>query len=256
MLMPVQPPLSGGIRNNPTVNVGSVSNKGFEMALTYNDHKGDFKYSVTATLAHDKNEIVSLAAGSETLPTGAGGGGTSVSYSKIGYELYSFWLVKTDGIFRSQAEIDNYTWTNPATGAVNKIQPLAKVGDQKYVDANNDGKIGDGLSIDSQGNPGKGTGDRQYCGSPFPQYEYGLRLEGSWKFIDVSLYFQGVTGNKIYNSWAYQTTRGGNRVNNFSTELLDSYSFNPNSMSHALDIMILTIPGWDGMNDGWKMALI
>ena len=243
ILMEAQPALSGGITNNPTVNAGNISNKGFEMALSWNDHKGDFKYAVTATLAHDKNQIISLTKGAESL-TGGSGGGTTLSYPKIGYELYSFWLVKTDGLFRSQSEIDNYTWTNPATGAVNKIQPGAKVGDQKYVDANNDGQISEGNVLD-------GTGDRQYCGSGFPKYEYGLRLDGSWKFIDVSLYLQGVSGNKIYNMWRFGTSSyNAKAAVNFSRELLDSYSFNPNSDVPRLGVNDNN-RSWDPFSERW-----
>ena len=166
------------------------------MALTYNGQQGEFKYSVTGTLAHVKNKIISLTEGSNSWVGGTG------LYPKLGYELYSFWLVKTDGLFRSQAEIDNYTKDGT------KIQPLAKVGDQKYVNANGDDHISDGNVLDK-------TGDRQYCGSPFPKYEYGLRLDGSWKFIDVSVYLQGVSGNKIFDQNRLQGSSTGIGIQTF-----------------------------------------
>jgi TonB-dependent starch-binding outer membrane protein SusC len=204
----------------PIANAGNISNKGFEMTLNYNGQKGDFKYSVTGTLSHNKNKIISLAEGSKSWV-----GGKDITYPKVGYDLFSFWLVKTDGLFRSQAEIDNYVDKDG-----NKIQPNAKVGDQKFVDADGNGQIsGAGNVLDK-------TGDRQYCGSPFPNFEYGARLDASWKFVDIGLYFQGVSGNKIYNGWRLRTSSYGNDINNFSKEWLDSYSFNPNSDVPRLDL--------------------
>jgi len=228
ILLPANLALSAGLLTNPIINAGDISNKGFEMTLSYNGHKGDFTYSVTGMLSHNVNEIVSLPKGTENL-TG----------SKIGYPLYGFWYVKTDGLFRSQAEIDNYTHTN-ADGVVSKIQPYAKVGDQKFVDANDDGQITNGYVTDK-------SGDQQYCGSPFPKYEYGIRLDGSWKFIDISLYFQGVNGNKIFNGWRADASSSKlTYINNFTTELLNSYSFNPNS-----DIPRLS---YDDLNHNFEMG--
>jgi TonB-dependent starch-binding outer membrane protein SusC len=157
--------------------------------------------------------------------------------------MYSFWLVQTDGLFRSQAEIDNYTHT-ATDGTVTKIQPDAKVGDVKFIDANGDGKILSGLPTKTGGG-----GDAVYCGSPFPKYEYGLRLEGSWKFIDASLYLQGVSGNKIYNGFRVWTA-GTQGVVNFSKDMLDSYSFNPNSDIPRLDKNDLNKNGMGG-SDRW-----
>ena len=89
------------------------------------------------------------------------------------------------------------------------------------MDYNNDGKI-DGS-------------DRQYCGSPFPDFDYGLRLEGSWKFLDASVYFQGTQGNKIY-SGIRTYSESAIYTSNYSTALLNSYTFNPNSDIPRLDM--------------------
>ena len=216
-------PTTVGATNSPIVNAGNISNKGFEMSITYNGHQGDFKYSVTGTLSHDKGKINELVAGADSWSGGAATyDGVPVTYSNVGYPLYSFWLIKTDGLFRSQAEIDAYTHTD-ANGVTSLIQPNAKVGDVKFVDANGDGKITSGFK-DSKNNPG----DRVYCGSPYPKFEYGLRIDGSWKFMDISLYLQGTQGSKIYNS-IYAMNGSGDYLINFSTDLLNSYTFNPNS---------------------------
>ncbi|HML86462.1 MAG TPA: TonB-dependent receptor, partial [Bacteroidales bacterium] len=63
-----------------------------------------------------------------------------------------------------------------------------KPGDVKFKDQNGDG------TIDNK--------DRVYLGSAIPKVIGGLTLNGQYKQWDISLFFQGVAGNKIYNQIA------------------------------------------------------
>lgn len=56
--------------------------------------------------------------------------------SRVGKTIGMFYLVKTDGIFQSPEEVQAH---KTSTGKV--IQPNAKPGDIRYVDANDDGAI-------------------------------------------------------------------------------------------------------------------
>ena len=216
LLLRVPIPLSAGANENPYSNAGEIKNHGLEMMINYNGSHKDFKYSITGTFSHVKNEVQELATGSQVLTgSGATHGGSAVTYTKVGYPIYSFFLIKTDGLFRSEAEIAEHSKDGDL------IQPNAKVGDIRFMDANDDGQI--------DGN------DRVYCGSPFPKYEYGLRLEGAWKFIDASIYLQGTHGNKIYNG-IRTYTESAIYTSNYSKTLLDSYSFNPESNIPRLDL--------------------
>jgi len=216
LLLRVPIPLSAGANENPYSNAGEIKNHGMEMMINYNGSHKDFKYSVTGTFSHVKNEVKELATGSQVLTgSAATHGGSAVTYTKVGYPIYSFFLIKTDGLFRSEEEVAEHSKDGKL------IQPNAQVGDIRFVDANNDGQI--------DGN------DRTYCGSPFPKYEYGLRLEGAWKFIDASVYLQGTHGNKIYNG-IRTYTESAIYTSNYSTDLLNSYSFNPESDIPRLDL--------------------
>jgi hypothetical protein len=62
----------------------------------------------------------------------------------------------------------------------------AGIGDLRRVDVNKDGVINDQ--------------DRTYLGSPIPKFIFGFNTEVSYKQFDISLSFQGQTGNKIYNA--------------------------------------------------------
>jgi TonB-linked SusC/RagA family outer membrane protein len=225
LLLQIPIPLSVGASSDPYGNAGKVQNNGFEMMLNYNGHHGDFKYSITGTLSHVKNEVKELSTGSQVLSGGsATHGGSSVTYTKEGFPMYSFFLIQTDGLFRSDAELLAHSKDGKP------IQPNAQLGDVRFKDANDDGKI-DGS-------------DRVYCGSPFPKFEYGIRLEGSWKFIDASLFFQGSYGNKIYNGIRTYTESAIYSCN-YSTELLNSYSFNTKSDIPRLDMADLNGNGVD-----------
>jgi TonB-linked SusC/RagA family outer membrane protein len=209
LLLRVPIPLSVGAASDPYTNAGKVSNKGFEMSLEYNGKVSDFNYSISGNISHIKNKVLELSTGTQKLSGAtASHHGSAVTYSEAGYPIYSFFLVKTDGLFRSQEEITAHS----KDGVL--IQPRAEVGDIRYIDANGDGQIN--------------GEDRQYCGSSFPDFEYGIRLQGEWKGLDLSMFFQGTQGGKIYNGAKTYTETV--RVNtNYSKEALNSYTFNPNS---------------------------
>ena len=217
LLLQVPLSLSAGANDDPYSNAGKVSNKGYEMMINYNGNYKNFKYSITGTLSHVKNKVEELATGSQVLTgSSATHGGSAVTYTKVGYPIYSFFLIKTDGLFRSNEEVSEYTKDGE------KIQPNAKAGDIRFVDANNDGKI-------------TSDGDRVYCGSPFPKYEYGIRLDGAWKYIDASVYIQGTHGNKIYNG-IRTYSESAVYTCEYSKDLLNSYSFNEDSDTPRIDL--------------------
>jgi hypothetical protein len=100
--------------------------------------------------------------------------------SQVGHSMASWYVIKTAGIFQSQAEINSYT---NKSGAI--IQPNAKPGDIKYVDANGDGQINDQ--------------DRQFAGSPWPTLQTGLQFNASYRNFSLNIQLIGVFGNKIYD---------------------------------------------------------
>ena len=80
-----------------------------------------------------------------------------------------------------------------------------------YEDVNDDGKIDDG--------------DRVIIGNPFPKLTYSINAAFSWRHLDFSMLWQGVSGVDRF-SWEQATiTNGGN----MTTRWLDRWSTdNPN----------------------------
>lgn len=177
-----------------TGNVGTLENKGLEFTLGgwIVDSK-DFKWRTDFNVATNKNKVLDL--GSSTEIRGArfsydyGGAFGSGNLVKVGYPVGSFFGLLTDGIYSTQQEIDNNTLKYSGN-----IVP--DIGSARYKDIS--GKL------DADGNYTAPDGlvdqnDRVILGSPHPKIIYGWNNTITYKFIELSAFFQGVYGNKILN---------------------------------------------------------
>ncbi|MDR0894012.1 MAG: TonB-dependent receptor [Prevotellaceae bacterium] len=204
MLLSIPQPGSFGQDGSPTLNAGNVRNTGVELAAGWRDRAGELDYHVSANVSFLNNELTKITIGERKEWNGYNPhGGGDVTYSKLGYPIGGFWLVKSDGIFQSQSEIDAYKNSNGSL-----VQPNAIPGDLKYIDANGDGAInGD---------------DRQFAGTALPKISLGFNIGATWRGIDLNLFFDGQFGHKLYNAVPYyNATQAG--VVNFLTSTMDSW---------------------------------
>jgi TonB-linked SusC/RagA family outer membrane protein len=153
----------------PFQNAGAVRNAGWEFAATYNDRAGAFTYNIGVNASFNKNKITDLA----------GAGSISSGYV-VGEPIKAFYGYKTEGIFKTQAQVAAH-----ATQSGGTIAP----GDLMYKDISGPNGKPDGV-IDGN--------DRTYLGSPFPGMTYGFTLGGGWKGFAVSAFFQGAFDVKNY----------------------------------------------------------
>jgi TonB-linked SusC/RagA family outer membrane protein len=180
MLIPLPQPSSGGGNQpfavgEPSVNAGSVRNSGLELELAYKTRiNSDWNIGLIGNFATLKNKVTSLAGG-----TPITGGRVDNNYfatlSTVGQPIGEFYLLQQQGIFQNTQQIFTHAYQGPG------IRP----GDVMYKDVNGDGVIDDK--------------DRTFVGSPIPKFTYGLTANVSYKQFDLSIFFQGVSGNKIYN---------------------------------------------------------
>jgi len=193
--------------NTQTINAGLVRDKGIELGITYNSSKTrDFNYSVTGTLTKINNKVIRLAPGLENIAVGNNfRNELAPLYIKEGEQLYSYYVLKTEGIFQSQQEADNY---KNASGA--KIQPNAKAGDFKFADLDGSG------NIDSK--------DRYFAGSAYPDFSYGLSFNAAYKNFDLNIFAQGVQGNDLFNAVKRTTFSASGPSYNKLAGILDAWS--------------------------------
>ncbi|WP_055562899.1 hypothetical protein [Hymenobacter sp. AT01-02] len=124
----------------------------------------------------------------------------------------------TEGLFRSEQEVSAYT-----NGDGKLIQPSAKPGDLKFRDTNGDGRIDDK--------------DRVFMGNAMPKQTYGLTLNGQWKGFDLSVFWQGVSGVKLFNGYKFATYNAGLQGYNLDRHVLDAWTpQNPDSSIPRLSL--------------------
>lgn len=189
----------GGI-GSPAANAASIRNTGIELSATYRSKNAPFRWDVSGNITTIRNRVVSVG------NQGTDASGTKVDYleptnflrAQVGHAIGEWYVIKTAGIFQSQQEIDNYV-----NKAGQKIQPNAKPGDIKYVDANGDGTIN--------------NNDRQFAGSPWPTLQAGLQFNAYYKQFSVNVQFIGIFGSKIYND--VRRVLDGYQLTNFRKDI-------------------------------------
>lgn len=185
LLLRVPLALSMGYTNNPLGNFGQMENSGFEFQAGYSKYTGDLTFNVSANLGTVKNKVTDLFVPGSTIFAGSNAdfGGFNITKTEAGQSIQGFYGWKTDGIFQSQEEINA---ANASDGdASSAYQSQAAPGDIRFKDINGDGVINDS--------------DRTYLGSFLPKFSYGLNFSAQYKGFDISLFLQGVQGNKVYN---------------------------------------------------------
>ncbi|MES3017051.1 MAG: TonB-dependent receptor [Bacteroidota bacterium] len=168
---------SGIYRDNGAFeNAAGLRNSGFEFLVGYRKNISDFNFGVSMNLSTVKNEVTSLGKGATiiNLVENSYQFGT-FTRTAIGEPMSSFYGYVMEGIFQTPAEI-----------AAHAKQTGAAPGDVKFkdIDGNN--------VIDAN--------DRTVIGDPFPDFNYGLSSNFSYKGFDMNFSFQGVQGKQLYNS--------------------------------------------------------
>ncbi|HYH15310.1 MAG TPA: TonB-dependent receptor, partial [Flavisolibacter sp.] len=181
---------TGNAGGNPPVNAATLRNKGFELALSYRSNPTkDFRWDATLNFTSIRNRV--LAFGDETTQFTQSGN----TRTAIGRSIGEWYVLKTAGIFQSQAEINAHIGKDGQP-----LQPWAQPGDIRYLDVDGDGV----LDI---------AKDRYFAGSPWSDWESGLILNTSFKRFSVHMQWYGVVGNKIYNSPRYSVDRMDQNTN-------------------------------------------
>ncbi|MDR1331380.1 MAG: TonB-dependent receptor [Tannerella sp.] len=151
-------------------NVGNISNKGIELEATgaIIDLR-KLKWSVSANIAKNINRVLKLAGDQQNVGT----------TTWVGHPLGARYYIVYDGIVQTgddRSAIAGPSW-----------KPTVEPGDERFVDQNNDGVVDE-------------TSDRVVLGSSNPDITYGFSTTLSYRDFSLFASFQGVSGNKIYNT--------------------------------------------------------
>ncbi len=170
-------------------NIGSISNSGFEFSInTKNIQKSDIKWTSNFNISFNKNKILSLTDGQESLISN----GLTVSplyIAKVGKPIALFYGVIDDGLY-SYDDFDmlssgNYVLKSniPTNGSA---RANIKPGDAKFKDLNGD------LVVNAM--------DCTIIGNPNPDFIGGFNNNFQYKGFDLNVFFQFSYGNEVYNA--------------------------------------------------------
>lgn len=175
MLVKASIPITSGFEDTTTAytNAGKVRNQGIEMSLHTINLTGELGWETNLTATYNKNKIKDL---NSDVPYYINQINNSyVTMLAKDYPINVFYGYVTDGIFQNQSEVNTHA-----------VQPGAEPGDIRFRDLNNDGVINDS--------------DRTVIGNPNPSWLFSMNNSLSYKGFELSVFLQGIAGNKIYNA--------------------------------------------------------
>jgi len=170
-------PSPGAVVNTLLANVGTMTNKGAEFNLTYNVIRQEhFSWNLGGQISSVKTRITSLSGSfgngvstyqlstdqvSEGSAQGRGLSGAPITYLKVGYTPYVFWMPHYLGLDKNGNETFQVDGGNPV------------------IDAS------------------KAT---NYYTDPAPKFTYGFSSTFDYNKFELSFFLRGVSGGKIFDN--------------------------------------------------------
>ncbi|UCS94040.1 TonB-dependent receptor [Echinicola marina] len=177
LLLNLPLPKSSGF-NSILDNVGSVENKGFELAIeSYNIDRQKFAWTTSFNLTKVKNTVTDLA-GSDQILQGGLPFTSDITIVTEGQPLNSYYGHIVDGIWQEGEDI------------ANSAQPNAQPGYPKFRDISGPEGVPDGAISDA---------DKTVIGSPFPDFSLGLRNNFQYGRLNLDVFFAGDFGQSLLN---------------------------------------------------------
>ncbi|MFT3750699.1 MAG: TonB-dependent receptor [Agriterribacter sp.] len=215
LLLYINVPLTSGYESLLR-NIGAVQNRGFEFSLTSrNIVNPTFKWESVLNFSTNKNKVLDIGTNKEIFVgeiTNNIFSGTS-GIIQVGQPIGSFYGYMFDGIWQTQDEIDR-------SGTEQPVAP----GDPKYRDLDGDKSL---------------TGlDRAIIGQALPKFIYGFTNNFKYGRLGLTIFLQGIYGNKIFNENRYEIENGFPIFNKLAYVATDSWN-GPNT-SNTLPSIIST----------------
>lgn len=166
-----------GEGGEPWINGADMNNRGIEFEIGYkNDPKHAFRYTISANVGTYKTKIISIP---QNVINKYPGNGTDDNV--IGKTPNILYGLVADGIFKTQDEVDKHA-----------VQTGKAIGRIRYKDLDGNGTVEE-------------LNDRAYIGVLDPDFFGGITFDLGYRNFDLNLFFQGVFGNKVSNTWRYES---------------------------------------------------
>jgi len=251
--LPVYAGTSGtGSSSRPWVNLGSLQNKGFEMALTTtNFNKEQFQWRTNFVFSMNRNKVLSIntqtGTDSRTIESSSYGVNDSpiINQTVVGQPIGQFYGYQIIGRFEQATD---FYYKNKA-GDVLRMPVMFNlpideqtgvwIGDYIYKDVNEDGLIDEK--------------DRTFIGNPEPKFTFGLGNTFNYNNWDLSVFLVGSYGNDVINYSRRFLENPRRNISNLYTKALDYARLELIDPNGPNDYRNVRIAGGDG--DMSRLAL-
>lgn len=205
LILYVAPPFVSGTFESVPYNTGTLQNRGIDLTLSGTIYeKSGFRWFASGVLGAYRNEVTSLG-----LSAPLDGGFTRITGGSLrtiqGQPANFFYGFVTDGIFQDYGEIAKSAKQTPGSDPTTSTAP----GDIKFKDLNSDGVINDL--------------DRTDIGNANPNFTYGLTNTFTYKGLELQIFLQGSSGNKVLNFTRWYT-EGGVSNGNYSKDVINRWT--------------------------------
>ena len=185
LLLSVEVPGTSGF-STQFRNAGKLENKGIEVTLNTNNIIGKkFKWTTSLNYSANKNTIINL--GGKTLGT--------INVAKEGQSIGAFFVPEFAGVDPSNGDALYYKNTTLDNGKIDRTTT------NDYNQAQN-----------------------VIVGNPNPKFIYGMRNTFSYSGLELDIFLQGVSGNKIYAAGGqFMSASGSNGFDNQTRDQLNAW---------------------------------
>ena len=181
-------------------NIGSMENKGLELALnTANFNSDNFSWNTTFNVSMNKNKILSLATPADIFGIGGPNFTNPTNIIRIGEEAGSFWGLTRLGTWTEAERAEAAKFVSYRNGLT--ILP----GDIKYLDVNGDYAINDA--------------DRSIIGNGSPDAWGALLNNFRYKNLDFTVELQYSYGNDVLDMTSHSSEDRQSLANSYASVL-------------------------------------
>lgn len=190
-----QVPYTAGEAQSPSINLGDIENKGFDITAAYRGRVSkDFGYNVRVNFTTYKSKVLSLADAGGYYDEG-------IVRIQAGYPMGSFFGYQVAGVFQDSSEIARFP-----------KQSDAAPGRYRYRDVD--------------GNDTINAKDRTHFGNPNPKFTMGINLGATYKKFDFSALIYTSQGNDIFNNQLEYIGSFERGISNQNTRVLGAWTTN------------------------------
>ncbi len=218
LLFEVRLPLSAGsypwnesiMNQTQYKNIGTVSNRGFELSLNADAIKGkDWNWNVGVDATFLKNKIIKLPDGKDILK------GSMQNYSE-GHSIYEFYTYHFEGVDQMTGNA-LYTLDPEKTEAAKEANALVNINGTDYTTATSYGK-------------------RDWASSALPTVYGSINSSLSWKNWSLGLLFTYSLGGKVFDG-SYMSlmnvSESGAKGSSYHKDILNSWNSIPEGMTET-----------------------